>query len=76
METRKNRIPAWLMLVGFAIFLPFVVAGAVWEYMSATATPLHPDAASVPTAFGSAAPPRWDEAVEQARQQVRADLVE
>ncbi len=76
MEDKKSRIPAWLMLVGAAIFLPFVVAGAIWEYMSATAPPLHPNAASVPTASGSAALPKWDEAVELARQQVRADLVE
>ena len=76
MEATKSRIPGWLMLVGFVICLPFLVAGVVWEYMSATATPLHPNAASVPTESAAAAPPKWDQAVEQARQQVRADLVE
>lgn len=76
METKPKRIPAWLMLVGSAIFLPFVVAGAVWEFMSATATPLHKDAASVPTAGDAAAPPKWESAVNHARELLRADLVE
>jgi serine beta-lactamase-like protein LACTB len=76
MEKTKSRIPGWLMLAGFVICLPFLVAGVIWEYMSATATPLHPNAASVPAEGDSAALPKWDKAVEQARQQVRADLVE
>jgi len=76
METTKSRIPGWLMLAGFVICLPFLVAGVVWEYMNATATPLHPNAASVPTESAAATPSRWDEAADQARQQVRADLVE
>lgn len=76
MEPQDRRVPGWLMLVGFVICLPFLVAAAVWEFMSATATPLHKNAASVPGAIDSAAPPRWGDAVEQARQLVRADLVE
>ena len=76
MENAKSRVPGWLILAGFVICLPFLVAGVIWEYMSATATPLHQNAASVPTESGVAAPAKWGEAVEQARQQVRADLVE
>lgn len=76
MENTKSRVPGWLMLAGFVICLPFLVAGVIWEYMSATATPLHPNAASVPTESAAAAPPRWGQAVDAARQQVRADLVE
>ena len=76
MEPRKKRIPTWLAIVGVVISLPFVIAVGVWEYVNATATPLHPNAASIPSASDQTAPPRWTEAVEQARQQVRADLIE
>lgn len=76
MEAPKNRFPTWVMLIGVAVLAPIVLVVGVWEYMNATATPLHPDPGQVPSASSSDAAPRWADASENARQLVRADLVE
>lgn len=43
-------------------------------YMSATATPLHPDPTATPSVMHAAPLPKWTGAVEQARQFARASL--
>jgi hypothetical protein len=48
----------------------------VWGYMSATATPLHPNPQDVPSVTHSASSPKWADAVAQGRQIVRAGPTE
>ena len=48
----------------------------LFAYMSATATPLHPDAQKVPSVAQSAPAPQWADAVERGRQVIRAGLTE
>lgn len=76
MEAKKNRFPTWVMLIGVAVLAPIVLVVGVWEYMNATATPLHPDPGKVPTSASSEAAPRWVESSENARRLVRDELVE
>jgi CubicO group peptidase (beta-lactamase class C family) len=47
----------------------------LFAYMSATATPLHPDAQSVQSVTHSAAPREWTDAAERGRQIVRAEII-
>src|SRR5262245_44264447 len=64
----------WL---GLILLVPGLIALAVlgmWTYMTLTATPLHPNAAEVPSSTAAAPSPKWTEAVAQARQIIRADL--
>jgi serine beta-lactamase-like protein LACTB len=76
LEPKKSRAGTWIALIVGAISLPFLVAGALWQYMSATATPIHPNPQDVKSVTTSAPLARWTGAVEQARQQVRAGLAE
>ena len=76
METQKSRFPTWVVWIGAAVLAPFVLVVGVWEYMNATATPLHADASKVPSATSADPSPKWADATENARQLVRADLVE
>ena len=76
MSARKDRIANWLTTIVGVVSLPFVAALGLWEYMEATATPLHPDARAVPSAAHSTPLPKWAEAVAQARLLVRAGLAE
>jgi serine beta-lactamase-like protein LACTB len=48
----------------------------LWAYMSATATPLHPNSKDAPSVTRSTPLPKWADAVEQGRQIVRASLTE
>jgi serine beta-lactamase-like protein LACTB len=72
----RTRIPIWLGLIVLAIgaLIAFVVG--LFAYMSATATPLHPDPKGVPSAGRSAPSAAWSAAVDQARQIVRANVSE
>ncbi|HRB12546.1 MAG TPA: serine hydrolase domain-containing protein [Vicinamibacteria bacterium] len=76
MEPRKDRVPTWLALLALAVALPPAAIWLLWQYMAATATPLHKDPRTVPSATRSAPSPEWTRAVEQARQIARADLSE
>jgi serine beta-lactamase-like protein LACTB len=76
LEAKKSRAGTWIALIVGALSLPFLVAGALWQYMSATATPIHPNPQDVKSVTTSAPQARWTGAVEQARQQVRAGLAE
>jgi serine beta-lactamase-like protein LACTB, mitochondrial len=72
----KSRTETWLALIAVAVgLLPVAILG-LWGYMSATATPLHPNPQDVPSVTGATPVRQWAEAVEQGRQIVRADLIE
>jgi len=66
----------WLALVVLGVGVLFAALGGLWAYMSATATPLHPNVQDVPSVIQSAPLPQWAEAVSQGRQIVRAGLIE
>jgi hypothetical protein len=66
----------WLVVVAVAVGLIPVAILGLWGYVSFTATPLHPNVQEVPSVKKSAPLPTWADAVEQARQIVRADLAE
>jgi serine beta-lactamase-like protein LACTB, mitochondrial len=72
----KTRTETWLALgvLGIAL-IPVGILG-LWGYMSTTATPLHPSAKDAPSVTNVASSPLWRDATEQARQIVRAGLVE
>jgi CubicO group peptidase (beta-lactamase class C family) len=72
----KNRTETWLTLIVLAVGLLLAAILGLWGYMSATATPLHPDPQDVPSVTHSAPLPEWADAVEQGRQIVRAGLTE
>jgi CubicO group peptidase (beta-lactamase class C family) len=63
-----------LVFVGVGL-LPVAIMG-LFVYMSAMATPLHPNPQDVPSVAGATAARQWDDALEQARQIVRAALSE
>jgi serine beta-lactamase-like protein LACTB len=70
----KTRTETWVALILVAIGLvPAAILG-LWVYMSATATPLHPNPKDVPSVMHAAPLPKWADAVEQGRQIVRAAL--
>ena len=48
---------------------------ALWGFVSATATDLHPNPQDAPSVTFSAPSPEWAEAVERGRQVVRAGLL-
>jgi CubicO group peptidase (beta-lactamase class C family) len=72
----KSRTETWLALIVLAVgLIPAAILG-LWGYMSATATPLHPNPADGPSVTHSVPVPEWTQAVEQGRQIVRAALTE
>jgi CubicO group peptidase (beta-lactamase class C family) len=56
-------------VVGIGVLL--VAIPGLWVYMSATATPLHPDAQTVPSVLHAEPPRRWAGAVGRSRQILR-----
>ena len=76
MPKRWNRAETWLGLIVLGIGGIILAVGGLWIYVSATATPLHPDAESVPSTAKSDPQLRWAAAVAQARQIVRAGVAE
>jgi len=72
----RRRIEAWLALFVGAVALGLLVLAGLWVYISATATPLHPNAGEVSSVARSAPSAKWKSAVEQARQIARAHLVD
>jgi len=72
----KSRTQNWLALIVMAVGLvPAAIAG-LFVYMSSTATPLHPNPQDVPSVAGATPAPQWVDAIERARQIVRAALTE
>jgi CubicO group peptidase (beta-lactamase class C family) len=72
----KNRIQTWLALIVAAVGVLIAAILGLFAYMSATATPLHPDPQSVPTVTRSDPSRKWAGAVERGRQIMRAGLTE
>ena len=72
----QERIPFWLTALCVVVGVPVTLAVGVWEYVSATATPIHPNQANVRVA--AAAPPasRWAGAAAKAERVARAGVVE
>jgi serine beta-lactamase-like protein LACTB, mitochondrial len=72
----KRRTETWLILIVPAIGLIPVAIVGLWAYMSATATPLHPDPHRGPSVTHLDPSRQWADAVERGRQVVRASLTE
>src|SRR5688572_14266643 len=71
-----SRGQTWLAVIVLGVGM--LVAGilGLFAYMSATATPLHPDPQSVPSTTASAPSPEWSRAVERGQQIVRAGITD
>ncbi|HET9261801.1 MAG TPA: serine hydrolase domain-containing protein [Vicinamibacterales bacterium] len=72
----KSRTPTLLALIVVAVGLLLAALLGVFAYMSATATPLHPDPNGVPSVTRSDPSRQWASAVERGRQFMRAGLAE
>ena len=73
MRTRKE---TWIALFVVAVGLLLAAILGLFAYVSATATPLHPDPKAVPSVTRAAVPRQWAGAVEQGRQMVRTTIAE
>ena len=76
MSKRWNRTETWVTLIVLGVGVLVLGIAGLWVYVSATATPLHPNPQDVPSAAHAAPSPQWAGAIEQARQIVRAGLSE
>ncbi len=76
MSKRWNRAETWLALVAAGIGLLIAAVVGLHAYMTATATPLHPDAHAVPSTAGAVPPAMWATAVERGRTALREHMVE
>ena len=76
MAKRWNRIETWLTLVALGVGLVILGIAGLWIYVSATATPLHPDPRSVTSVTLSDPSQQWTGAVERGRAIMRAGLTE
>jgi serine beta-lactamase-like protein LACTB len=76
MSMRWNRPGAWLALIAGGVALLLVAIAGLHVYVTATATPLHPDPARIGSVARSDPAPRWVPAVARGRQAARAALVE
>jgi CubicO group peptidase (beta-lactamase class C family) len=72
----KSRTETWAALIVLAVGLLLTAILGLWGYMSATATPLHPNPQEVPSVMRATPVRQWADAVEQGRQIVRAGLIE
>jgi serine beta-lactamase-like protein LACTB, mitochondrial len=72
----RRRTETWLALIVLVIGLVPVAILALWGYINATATPLHPNPQDTPSMRHSASSSKWADAVEHGRQIVRAALTE
>jgi CubicO group peptidase (beta-lactamase class C family) len=66
----------WLTLMVLGAGGVILAIAALWIYVSATATPLHPNAQAVPSETRSAPLPKWNAAVERGRELMRAAVAE
>jgi serine beta-lactamase-like protein LACTB len=71
-----NRTETWIALIVLGVGGGLLALGGLWVYVSATATPLHPEPDRVPSVMLSDPSRQWSDAVERARQEARAALVE
>ena len=75
-RNRWLRLETWLTLAVAGIGLVLVLVAGLWIYVSATATPLHPQADGVKSTTETQPAPQWAAAVERARQIMRTTLAE
>jgi CubicO group peptidase (beta-lactamase class C family) len=73
---RWNRTETWVTLIVLGAGGLLLAIAGLWVYVSATATPLHPDSQSVSSVSHAAPSQQWADAVERARQTMRAGLSE
>jgi hypothetical protein len=67
LPAKVSRTQTWLAVILVAVgLLPAAILG-LFLYMSATATPLHPNPQEVRSVTHSAPMPKWADAVEQGR---------
>src|SRR5687768_1988176 len=71
-----NRTETWIALIVLGVGAGLLVLGGLWVYVSATATPLHPEPDRVPQVTNSDPSRQWSDAVERGRQEARAALIE
>lgn len=71
-----NRTETWLALFVLGVGAVIMFVAGLRVYMTATATPLHPEPKSVPAVAHSDPPGSWADAVERGRTIVRAGLTE
>jgi CubicO group peptidase (beta-lactamase class C family) len=76
MSKRWNRPGLWLALVAGGVGLLVMAIAGLHVYVTATATPLHPDPARISSVTRSDPARPWLGAVERSRQAARAALVE
>jgi CubicO group peptidase (beta-lactamase class C family) len=70
----RNRLSARTVRAAFAVGVLVALFEGLMVYRTALAAPLHPEPQKIPSAVQSAAPSEWTQAVEHARQVVRAAL--
>jgi CubicO group peptidase (beta-lactamase class C family) len=70
----KNRSQTWLALIVLAVGGLLAAILGLWAFMSATATPLHPDPQGVPSVTRGDPPRKWAGAVARGRQVMRTGL--
>lgn len=71
-----NRTETWVALIIVAAGVLAAAILGIHTYMTATATPLHPDPRSVPSVTHADPSRKWTDAVERGRQLMRAGLAE
>ena len=76
MSKKWNRTETWLTLIVLGVGLLLAAMGGLWMYMSATATPLHPERHRVPSVTNSDPSQKWADAVERGRDIMRRGLAD
>ena len=76
MAKRWNRIEIVVGLIVLGIGAVLIGVGGLFIYMSATATPLHPDAQQLSSVAGANPAQQWSAAIDRARQAMRASVAE
>jgi serine beta-lactamase-like protein LACTB, mitochondrial len=71
-----NRTETWIALIVLGVGSAILAIGGLWVYVSATATPLHPEPDRVPSVSLSDPSRQWSDAVERGRHEARAALIE
>ncbi len=72
----KSRTEIWLVLIVLGVGLLLAAILGLFSYMSATATPLHPDRQKVSSVAHQAPSSTWARAAERGKHIVRAGLIE
>ena len=76
MAKRWNRVEVVVGLIVLGIGGVLLGVAGLFVYMSATATPLHPDAQQMSSVPQAGSPQQWADAIERARQAMRASVAE